>query len=1209
MVLSILYLLLPKNILTTILSKHDPSDAYVSYLRAFHKEIPKDLELNLALIEHETIAGHLTRAERELNALKIKYKHPSSILKTQLYWLDYLKVRYKAQKVKHNTSKRILYLQKLRLMAKTLSNLPLQTEQLKTLANDSIGLGQPERGLQIYKLLFQQHRLKTADEFAKGANIALQNNSLQTAFEFYEAAYNNAKTLKQKRKFARKMLEALWADNKLQKALRIALNLPKNITQTRTMSLFISQLSLAANNVKLAEKYLLLTLGLSTPDNKDFEWYQQLKTINFDNKTFLTLYRIFLYQAKIAEAAAVAKIAVENRPNSITWRIKLAKTSIWNGEYIQGLNAWLFIVNHTKNPKLIKEAIDVAGKLSYDSVVVELLETYLKYYPDEKSTLLSLAFYKNRIGYPNEALSILQNLNKTHPSREVDELMASIYQDLTQWNEAEKMWRHMDNTYGLSIKSLMAQASIYYNRGELQRAIDILEKAIPLAQKSDKEYWDTLGDLAWSTNNRKDAILSFSQDLNNSSNVINLTEILKIQDKKLALKYSLYGWYKFHKFIFLNNALFFLAETNQILSPSSALWEPSPARGEGNTTSNLKQLLFSLKPKDRKRIETKQIYWQSLVRLYNAYNMPIASLIALQRGIAVNPDFYQLKGDLSWTIMRGGDLSKVKKIMLIWYEQKLLHTPIIWQTFAEGYGMFNRFDYGISIYQANLSKEPDNYPAIIDYANMLEKDLRYKDAYAVKKNLWKKIHKRYYKNPELDILTIQSLSQLAPTFTSIADVISYMNRMLLEYPNDQSVTILVNWLMSNNFYNIVTIFANNYLTKPLINRIAIFLALQNHDLQTLQNITTNQQTLWPRADSINAAMSLQNTALAENLAFEELTERPKASEVYEGFTQIALADSNFIRATTEDQLFINVFGPRFNLESKYRLTNELSFEPYIKTWSLHSSDKSTITNVPSVDLETGAFLNQKIWRGNIKYHAGYRQVVGSFPTADIELNYKLAARWSLNLNTGINQLVSQTSYLLVGGMQDKIDANVIYSYAKYDSLHFDIQGQNYYSQNRHYLANGYFAQALYKHKFWLSYPDFTINLFANIWDFNHNGTYGGDITSLFPSLSQQQQADPNLVALTRQANFNLILPPTYKQMGFIFDFGNAIIDYSHAWRPYCWLTYYYNTFVGFAYTARLGINGSIFGRDALTLYAERGIAPAAKNSVTQKAGLRYSLFY
>ncbi len=122
-------------------------------------------------------------------------------------------------------------------------------------------------------------------------------------------------------------------------------------------------------------------------------------------------------------------------------------------------------------------------------------------------------------------------------------------------------------------------------------------------------------------------------------------------------------------------------------------------------------------------------------------------------------------------------------------------------------------------------------------------------------------------------------------------------------------------------------------------------------------------------------------------------------------------------------------------------------------------------------------------------------------------------------------------------------------------------------------------------------------------------TFGGDVTTLFPLLTPQQQSNSAFVAATQAINYLQLIPNSYYQAGVHFHFGDTIQKYSATWRPYLLARLYYNTLTKLSNEIKVGVNGKVFGRDSLLLYAEHGTAPAAAGAVTSMIGAQYRLFF
>ena len=1180
----ILLILTPKYLFTKIVKTHNPSAVTLSYLHAFREKDPQDPQLLLALIEQEVGLGQLKKAKKNIRYLK-KMAYPMTAdMNNQLLWLNYLMLRYKAYHTKMNTPLRISYLRQLRQLAAILAEMPLSLWQLKIIAQDSLGLAKPALALKIYTQLMAKNALTTPEELAEGGNIAMQNNAQLDSAKFYWAAYNKAREFNEKKQYAFKTIESLWAGNFVQKSLLTALHLPDAFINERHTLLYLTRLAIAANRLDVAEQY-----ALKAVINSNTEVLANLRKMPYDDEGFKLLFKVWSYNAKIPQAYQLALIAVAKKPNDLVWHANLAKTATWVGEYNLGMKEWLYVVRHEKNIKKIKQAILMAKILGYDPVVVDMLKIYLIKNPGDINATLDLAKAQNRIGEPQQALLTLQKLIKIHPTRKAYELTAEIYHDLSQWDKALKIWQRIDKQYGPNTHSVIAQSVIYYSQGQFQHAVDVLKTGILTAKTSDKDFWDTLANLAWIVNDRKLAILSYSHDLTDSSNLLHLTDLEKLTNPHQALIYSLRGWVSFHNPLFFSNALYLAQQLKQ--------WQL------------LSDLFTQLSVKQFNVVGQMQVYWQILANLYGAMGLELLQERVLVQGILQHPLLQQLKSDLLWLVITKGDVIQIKALLHTWYKQHLMNDPSLWHAFSEALGVFNQLNRAISIYQHHLFENSDNDQVMIDYANLLEKARLYQQAYQVRVYLWQRLLLKLNQDELLEKETLQALSQLAPYFVSGTDQIQFLNALMKNPMDDQTINLILNWLVQNNYVDLIAFFKANYTNYQLTDRIAIYLALVQNDLPTLQNIMANSQNTLPRADRINAAIRLENTPRALGLAFSELTERPLATEIYTEFTQYGVANANRVRVAQEYEQFIDLIGQRTRFETKLRLSNEWKIRPYFSRWNLGTNSPTSITNVPAHDLQAGIKLDEKIHRGLVSYSLGYRDALNDFIPAAIDLNYQLAARWNANVNIGYNQEAFQTAFLRIGGVADQISLGLIYNLAKYDSIQAQVQGFNYYSQNRHYLAEGYFLHGLVQHQFWLSYPDYTIALFGNVYHFNKNGSYGGDITTLFLPPTPQQQANPTLVASTQAANYQQLVPPSYNEGGFIFSVGNAILDYTRAWRPYLWASVYYNSYVGLSNEVKLGINGSVFGRDSLLFYADHGTSPGVANAVNQMLGVQYSLYF
>ncbi|MDR3502841.1 MAG: tetratricopeptide repeat protein [Legionella sp.] len=937
--------------------------------------------------------------------------------------------------------------------------------------------------------------------------------------------------------------------------------------------------------------FVLSIKGFASPQSQPAnllspDMLKQIKSMPYDDLVFKTAFQTLVYNSHIKDAYQLALIAVANRPQDLTWHEKLAQTAIWVGDYNTGFKQWLYVEKENHNIETIKYVISIAKIQGFDQVLVTSLHLYLEQDPNDVNVQIDLANALNRLGKPQKALAVLSKI----PTKEAGERVAEIYMDLGQWDNALSAWQSLDKHYGPTLKSVMTEGLIYYSRSQFAAAVNVLKLGIPIAKPKDTEFWQTLGDLAWLINDTSTVAVSYSHVLNSSSNLIRIIGLEMERNPQKALNHSLLGWQRYKNDFYLNSILFSGLKLNQ--------WQ------------TLNTVLMNLSENQLQHLSQNKLFWEVQAAYYAHMGAQESQRKVLAQGLKLHPQMLNLENSLLWSLITNGETLWIKTLMEDIFQRNLMNNKELWHPFAEGFNVLNLYYPALVMYQQHLFTEEQQEQILIDYAALLERAQLNQEAQKMRALIWQmSLAKLDAKSKERNRELIQSLAQVAPFFVSGTEQAMLLNALMAESPTNDDVNIFLNWLAPRHYDELITYVQWNYLQGTLPDWAKINLALNKNDLPNLQAIMSNLEKEWPRADRINAAVRLENKPLAVGLAFQELTERPLAPDVYSEFTQYGLELANHCSIGEEYEQFINVIGPRTKMESKLRLTNSLRITPSFSLWRIRSNQAAQITNVPNNDTHANVSLEQTIHRGSIRYNLGYRNALSSFIPASMELNYTLAGNWQGGFKIHYNQEDLQNSYLRIGGVQDQINLNILHHLSKRDLWSLELQGLNYYSQNRHYLANGFNVLGLYQHKFWLSYPDYTLGVFANSYNFYRNGSFGGNVTTLFPALTPEQLANPTLAASAIKSNYQQLIPNSYNEGGLIFSFGEGIQEYSHSWRPFLWASVYYNTITALSNNIRAGVNGTILGRDSLLIYVERGSAAATTNAVNYMIGARYMIFF
>ena len=725
---------------------------------------------------------------------------------------------------------------------------------------------------------------------------------------------------------------------------------------------YLTSILIATSSVK----WMPLTYASSTQGSNELSTeasaFTNLKNRPYDEEAYQLAYKTLIFNSHIRKAYELAKIAVAKNPHDLTWHQHLAQTATWLSEDDTAMTEWLYVAKHTQNFNTMKQAISTAKLFGYDRVLVTLLNLYLTKVPSDQYAYLELADALNRNDEPHKALLTLQTLNQSHPSRAAFEMEASIESDLGDWDAALKTWQKIDKMFGPNLKSVMAEAVIYYSRKQFRQAVAILKQGIPLAKKTDDDFWQTLAQLAWMINDRPFAILGYQHQLKDSSSLVSLIELERVSQPNLALFYSMLGWSSFHQPLFFSSALSMAVELKK--------WQ------------TLNDLFIQLSAKDRSIAEKNLQYWQTLALLCKQFGVPSLQKYILAEGVITQPKLLQLSSDLLWLFLDNGEYPSIKALMERLNERFQWQDPLLWHAFAEGFDELNNYPVALIIYQMHLLQNLQKSQVWIDYAKLLIRANLDEEAYEVWRALWFQNETKVSASGP-DSETLRALSQVAPYMVSGTDQVTYLSALLNGNSTDEDTNIVLNWIVPRNDEALLSFFKAYYMNNVLPDWAQINLSVMKNDLPTLQKIIEHQDRTWPRADRINAAVHLENTPLAVDYAFAELTERPMAHEIYNEFTQYGLLNANHVNIGQEFEEFVGVVGPRTKAEAKLRLTNTWKITPSASLWHIRSNE-AMIVNLPSEVAQVGITLDQKVHRGNVVYGLLYRQSLNGFVPLSID---------------------------------------------------------------------------------------------------------------------------------------------------------------------------------------------------------------------------------
>ncbi|WP_404995184.1 tetratricopeptide repeat protein [Cupriavidus pauculus] len=386
------------------------------------------------------------------------------------------------------------------------------------------------------------------------------------------------------------------------------------------------------------------------------------------------------------------------------------------------------------------------------------------------------------------------------------------------------------------------------------------------------------------------------------------------------------------------------------------------------------------------------------------------------------------------------------------------------------------------------------------------------------------------------------------------------------------------------------------LERPAYAEVAI--ALDQNDMNRLDRIMERQAGRVPVANQIEANLQLDRLSAAQTQAFE---------------TQELARSDDTLQETLEDALLFNAqaIEPRVTFQHQKPLEYyEYSLAGGARLWDGYSvnlrgvfrdqrsTDRTTLDNVPGTDrraeLALGYRDTQKRWLLGV----GRRDGLQSVTTARLTGNWNQEGRVSYTGTIGYNQQADESSQLRVGGMKDVAELGATWRLGLREFVSGRVQYSKFYGQDRTALGHGmvYDVEAGYRIR--TQYPDYTVRVVGTRAIYSANGG------TLSPTMQRLLPADDD------EATPAFYMPQSFTQAGVLFGFGTDLIDdYTRKWRPFMEAGALYDSRAGHNFRGQVGVAGSVFGNDHLSLYVLHETASRTGGTPLTEVGLRYRWLY
>lgn len=935
-----------------------------------------------------------------------------------------------------------------------------------------------------------------------------------------------------------------------------------------------------AEAVEQTDHYVKFTpTTINTPSTQE----EAIKiNLPFDAEIYDLAYQTFLANKNVNAAFILAQKAVNQKPNNFLWRTRLQQVAVWNNQPAVALKQMIYLLHTKKSGLKLSYVLDYSNYAGEFKTTLEVGDEYIKdYYSDSKVVLL-MSFAYQGLAEPLAAIDFLRKAINHFPSKKYYQTIIDIYSSLYDNEGIRKTAYEEIAHYGLTPKLAITLSEAYYLNNRLEEAERPLIMAIPLAKPKDKDFWNVLAQLAWLLNDNAHALLAYQQLAKSNSldqgsiGQYILLSIDKNPDVALEQAFALWDKYK---------------DVSGLIVVANYL--------AGKNNLNLMLEYFSnLTPAMEDALKSQLSFWTVKIKFYQDIGDEALAKRTIFEAIQLNPGDgrYQLLY-LSFLLNQlylGNETyedSALPNTLLTWMNETTKN-PDWLNTYSFSYSILNQplNALKVDLYQLQNSK---NDP---DFMSRFASDL---DTYgyhdiAEKVSLYALQHFDYSQISAQNISLYNAYLGLASRFMPINTYYAAL-RWLASQPGETNKEPLLNFAQGNNLLALSKAISARYPNHSIPAWAVLKQAMLSNDIAVMYHSLNTVGEVLPKDDRVTAANQLRDIPLA-GLASAQTTrietyERNKNSAQMSAMMSDAVDKIKFIQ---EYDIWGEVEGPLTKIKGKFHV-GEHTFQPYVSEWFTRSNNATLLVNVPHEDLSVGLIWDYVNQRNQYEVNASIRRDLATFPTLLLSDTYQINHKLSAQLQLGLMQLATQTMNLWVAGAQNIADLTINYQFSNYDSMSLGWLESQFVSQEGTYVGNGGQWTLNLNHKLWLTYPDYTVGVFAEADKYNPTG-------SVSPFMAQVLPANQPPVP-------SAFIPQSFWQGGANFSFGQNLEAMNvQEFRPYMSLSLFYNTVSGKGDAFEAGIWGSVFGQDNLSLYIGQSMNSGGVAQNNYLIGLNYQYF-
>lgn len=1128
--------------------------------------------------------------------------------------------------------------------------------QIEGLGDMAVALHDDDLALRVYRRLARTDAGIDSRVLANKGDHLLGLGHYRLAAELYFLAQDNALGADARLQFLLRGLRTLQAGGLLKEAVVAGERRGGEFMQARDYLVFMIRLALAANDPGAADRFSRRLLRYS--------WLEKIRqavvprfrqaalngeparvqvdpaalTRTFDDEAYTLAWQAFLANRNLKDAWRLAVSAVQQRPDSLVWRERLAQISEWTQRPEEALGAWLWLAHKTNASHAWQGVLRLApGLFNYDA----LLEAYRHEAASGGGTPAlwqRIADAYESLGDARAGLAYLDKLYLRQRDPELLGIIATLAQRVGNSERAlgalKEMRRQGRGNESLAIR----EAVLHYSAGRLDAAYAALTD-LPHPSPAAAEYWQLRAELARLLGRTEEAVEAYrvlhAAGGSRPQDTQNLVALLANRYPLEAAQVAEAGWRRSQDAALYLQALSLYQQAQDWLLVRRLLEE---AQGK---------LLDALRGQPA--------FWRIKAAWAEHAGDGRQAREAWENAISLAPEDVDVKVALLWLLIEQKDRAALMQYLARWREDAGRDGRLA-DAFSAAFAQMGQPGQALAWAQSQLPAHREDFLWLMNYADLLDLTHRQEQAQRLRWALWQqrqqtapsvadkamrtavvRLALNYLPGDHAESVLRQALRQsgnesLPPELRAVAERDSRSaDELALGYFLSQEATDrAAAWLLARQAQRVA---APTWATS--------LYAMQIRDKEAQARLLDDDRPT-PLYDRIYAARDTGQERLAQTLAFDGLDRYDWDDQLHLQLSETALPLTGSVMAggeTRDDGNIENAtlkFKFAWHPQRRWRLALALE-----QGRDRTTNAQAVLLRNPLVDsLDARSGLN--VGYGQVQLASlsrdfsdtqgelAYRHDDGvtalklgghcrfdCYPVASL-MHAARYHRLDALVMLGLNQPATESAQLRMWGRKDQLQTRLQWNLSRRTYLNAMLQYDRYELEGGSRLGDGRGAIAEAGYRVRTEYPDFTLRVNTSQWHFTANdGSVPLTALPLSPAawlgLVRVDPAAGLALTATDLANVNFparaFVPQSYSAYGVNFGLGDSVRrEYTRAWRPYLDLGLGWNSVTGLAWNWLAGISGSVAGSDHLTAYAGGAQGGQASAGQTLEAGLYYTYF-